>query len=57
MNSYEFLMPEKEVDFGIDCIAVEEILFLTMRYRDELNRLMNDVTEKNYDDPGDKVEF
>lgn len=34
-----------------------ELLLFAKKYRDELNRLMNVVTEKDFEDPGDKVEF
>jgi hypothetical protein len=32
-----------------------EMLLLAKQYRDELNRLMGVVSEKDYADPGDKV--
>jgi len=52
-NSYRW----DEVNFDISGIAVKDMLFLAKKYRDELNRLMNFVTEKDYEDPGDKVDF
>ena len=50
-NSYRWA----EVNIDIDGIATKEMLLLAKQYRDELNRLMGVVTEKDYDDPGDKV--
>jgi hypothetical protein len=44
-----------EVNIDIDGIASRESLLLAKQYRDELNRLMGVVSEKDYDDPGDKV--
>ena len=39
----------------VDGIVSNEMLILAQKYRDELNRLMGAVSEKDYDDPGDKV--
>ncbi len=50
-NSYRWA----EVNIDIDGIVSREMLILAKKYRDELNRLMGAVSEKDYDDPGDKV--
>ncbi len=50
-NSYRWA----EVNIDIDGIASREMLLLAKQYRDELNRLMGVVTEKDYDEKGDKV--
>ncbi len=50
-NSYRWA----EVNIDIDGIASKEMLLIDKQYRDALNRLMGVVTEKDYDDPGDKV--
>ena len=50
-NSYRWA----EVNIDIDGIASKEMLLLAKQYRDELNRLMGVVTEKDFEDPGDKV--
>jgi hypothetical protein len=50
-NSYRWA----EVIIDIDGIVSKETLLLAKEYRDELNRLMGVVSEKDYDDPGDKV--
>ena len=50
-NSYRWA----EVNLDIDGIANKEMLLLAKQYRDELNRLMGVVTEKDFEDPGDKV--
>ena len=50
-NSYRWA----EVNIDVDGIVSREMLILAKRYRDELNRLMGNVSEKDYDDPGDKV--
>ncbi len=50
-NSYRWA----EVNLDIDGIASKEMLLLAKQYRDELNRLMGVVSEKDYADPGDKV--
>jgi hypothetical protein len=50
-NSYRWA----EVNIDIDGIVSKEMLLLAKKYRDELNRLMGVVSEKDYDDPGDKV--
>ncbi len=50
-NSYRWA----EVNIDIDGIVTREMLILAKKYRDELNRLMGVVSEKDYDDPGDKV--
>ncbi len=44
-----------EVHIDIDGIASRDMLLLAKQYRDELNRLMGVVTEKDFEDPGDKV--
>lgn len=49
-NSYRWA----EVNIDIDGIASKEMLLLAKQYRDELNRLMGVISEKDYDDPGDK---
>ncbi len=51
-NSYRWA----EVNIDIDGIATKEMLLLAKQYRDELNRLMGVVTEKDFDEKGDKVE-
>jgi len=50
-NSYRWA----EVNIDIDGIVLKEILLLAKQYRNELNRLIGVVSEKDYDDPGDKV--
>jgi hypothetical protein len=50
-NSYRWA----EVNLDIDGIANKEMLLLAKQYRDELNRLMGVVTEKDFDEKGDKV--
>jgi len=50
-NSYRWA----EVNIDIDGIVSKEMLLFAKQYRDELNRLMGVVSEKDYDDPGDKV--
>ena len=50
-NSYRWA----EVNIDIDGIATKETLLLAKQYRDELNRLMGVVSDKDYNDPGDKV--
>jgi len=50
-NSYRWA----EVNIDIDGIVSKEMLLLAKKFRDELNRLMGVVSEKDYDDPGDKV--
>jgi hypothetical protein len=50
-NSYRWA----EVNIDIDGIASKEMLLLAKQYRDELNRLMGVVTEKDFDEKGDKV--
>ncbi len=43
-----------EVEIGINGIADKEMLILAKKYRDELEKLMKKITEKDYSDPGDK---
>jgi hypothetical protein len=50
-NSYRWA----EVNLDIDGIATKEMLLLAKQYRDELNRIMSVVTEKDFDEKGDKV--
>ena len=50
-NSYRWA----EVNIDIDGIVSKEMLIMAKKYRDELNRMMGVVSEKDYDDPGDKV--
>ena len=50
-NSYRWA----EVNIDIDGIASRDSLLLAKQYRDELNRIFAVVSEKDYDDPGDKV--
>jgi hypothetical protein len=50
-NSYRWA----EVNIDVDGIVSRELLILAKKYRDEFNRLMGVVSEKDYDDPGDKV--
>ncbi len=44
-----------EVNIGINGVADKEMLIMAKQYRDELQRLMNSVSEKDYSDPGDKA--
>jgi len=44
-----------EVAIGINGIASKEMLILAKQYRDELQRLMSKITEKDFDDAGDRV--
>jgi hypothetical protein len=50
-NSYRWA----ETKIEIDGIVSKEMLLLAKQYRDELNRLMGVVSEKDYSEPGDKV--
>jgi hypothetical protein len=49
-NSYRWA----EVIFDINGIATVEILTMAKQARDELNRIMQDITARDFDDPGDK---
>ncbi len=44
-----------EVTIGINGVADKEMLVLAKQYRDELERLMKTITDKDYSDPGDKA--
>ena len=50
-NSYRWA----EVNFDIKGIVSKEMLLSARTYRDELNRLMVTVSDKDYNDPGDKA--
>jgi hypothetical protein len=50
-NSYRWA----EVNIDIDGIASREVLLLAKQYRDELNRIMNVVTAKDFEENGDKI--
>ncbi len=50
-NSYRWA----EDNINVDGIVSRELLILAKKYRDEFNRLMGVVSEKDFDDPGDKV--
>ena len=43
------------MDIKSDGVVKKETLLLVKHYRDELNRLMGVVTEKDFDEKGDKV--
>ena len=45
-----------EVNFDIDGVTSKEMLKSVKQTRDKLNRLMEEITQKDFDDPGDKVE-
>lgn len=49
-NSYRWA----EVLFDINGIASVEMLAIAKQARDELNRVMQDITSRDFDDPGDK---
>ena len=44
-----------EVNIGIKGVAEKEMLIVAKQYRDELERIMNSITERDYSDPGDKT--
>jgi len=50
-NSYRWA----EVNIEIDGIVSKEMLILAKQYRDEFIRIMTVVTDKDYDEKGDKV--
>jgi hypothetical protein len=50
-NSYRWA----EVNIDIDGIVSKEMLILAKKYRDEFIRIMTVVTDKDFDEKGDKV--
>jgi len=50
-NSYRWA----EVVFDINGVVSKETLLVAKQARDELDRVMQDITHRDYDDPGDKV--
>jgi hypothetical protein len=51
-NSYRWA----EVVFDVDGIASKEMLLAAKEARDQLNRIMAEITAKDFEDPGDKSE-
>lgn len=45
-----------EVNFDINGVTSKEMLKSAKQARDELNRLMEEITQKDFDEPGDKIE-
>ncbi len=44
-------------NFGEGVILRLMVLLIAKQYIDELNRMINVITEKDYEDPGNKIEF
>ena len=50
-NSYRWA----EVNFSIDGIASKEVLITAKQARDELAKVMHDISAKDFDEPGDQA--
>ncbi|MCP4583792.1 MAG: hypothetical protein GY839_19450 [candidate division Zixibacteria bacterium] len=44
-----------EVVFDVTGVSAKSTLLVAKQARDELDRVMQDITQRDYDDPGDKV--